>query len=170
MTVLDLAARFWEKVDRNGSLPPHNPELGNCWVWKRARDDLGYGWFSIGAKMHRAHRVAWFLEHGRWPSPKALHKCDNPSCVRGSHLFEGTDEDNTADKMRKGRQARGEKHGAWSRGESNVRSKLSNADISEMRASYKRGEFLQSELSKRYGISQSLVSRILNKKAWKHLP
>jgi hypothetical protein len=28
-----LEERFWEKVDKNGPVPAHRPELGPCWVW-----------------------------------------------------------------------------------------------------------------------------------------
>ncbi len=62
----------------------------------------GYGVF----RSHRAHRVAFFLEHKRWPQPCALHKCDNRRCVRPDHLFEGTLADNNRDCAAKGRSAR----------------------------------------------------------------
>ena len=29
--------RFWSKVNKAGSVPPHRPELGPCWVWVAAR-------------------------------------------------------------------------------------------------------------------------------------
>jgi hypothetical protein len=32
-----------------------------------------------------------------------LHKCDNRKCFRPDHLFEGTEADNTADMIAKGR-------------------------------------------------------------------
>ena len=28
-----LEERFWRKVDKNGPIPEHRPELGPCWVW-----------------------------------------------------------------------------------------------------------------------------------------
>lgn len=40
-----------------------------------------------------------------------LHECDNPRCVNPLHLFEGTDKDNSDDKVKKGRQAKWKKHG-----------------------------------------------------------
>jgi hypothetical protein len=43
----------------------------------------------------------------------ALHHCDNPPCARPSHLFEGTQAENDADRHAKGRDARGRRNGAW---------------------------------------------------------
>ena len=58
-----------------------------------------------------AHRMAWELEHGPIPGDLwVLHRCDNPPCVRLDHLFLGTHADNMADKVAKGRQARGDDH------------------------------------------------------------
>lgn len=104
---MPLAERFWPKVDKNGPVAPHRPELGPCWMWTGGTDKKGYGRISIGRRssggMVVAHRVAFLLEHGRWPEPCALHHCDNPSCVRPEHLFEGTKSDNMRDCARKGR-------------------------------------------------------------------
>ena len=51
----------------------------------------GYGYFyDDDTRLRRAHRVAWELEHGPLPEDVALmHTCDNPACVRVSHLVPG---------------------------------------------------------------------------------
>lgn len=94
---LPLAARFWRHVEKTGG----------CWNWTAARNRKGYGTFTMPGKMRHvptlAHRVSWFLTHGKWPEPCALHRCDNPRCVRPDHLFEGTKADNNADMRAKGR-------------------------------------------------------------------
>jgi hypothetical protein len=109
------------------------------------------------------------LEHGKWPQPQALHKCDNPTCVRVSHLFEGTNSDNHLDKIRKGRQARGEVQGTWSRGETNTQAKLTNKKVQTTRRLYVKGVANQHELSAMFEVSQSLVNRIIHRKNWKHV-
>lgn len=97
---ISAEARFWCKVNKNGPLPPHRPELGRCWVWVAGKSKRGYGKFIFEGKNWRAHRFAWFLKHGR-VKDCILHKCDNPSCVR--HLFSGNMSENILDCVAKGR-------------------------------------------------------------------
>ena len=95
---------FWSKVDKNGPVPAHRPELGPCWLWTASTATKGYGQFMWGTAVAGTHRIAWLLTFGRWPEPCCLHHCDNPRCVRPDHLFEGTHADNIADMFAKGRQ------------------------------------------------------------------
>lgn len=89
-----------------------------CWNWTAAKRENGYGVINIEGRAIRAHRAAWNLFKGEIPNHESfhgmcvLHKCDNKACVNPDHLFLGTQSDNSADKVSKGRQAKGDSSGA----------------------------------------------------------
>jgi hypothetical protein len=157
-----MADRFWAKVDKNGPVPPHRPELGPCWVWTAGKDNKGYGQFGIGSRNDgtdghtRSHRVSFFLEYGRWPMPHALHHCDNPSCVNPAHVYEGDNAQNAKDRVDRGRTSRGiDRPGA----------KLTEATVAEIRSA--TGS--QRAIAKRFGVSQWTVCHVRLGKVWKHV-
>lgn len=95
-----LNIRFWDKVE----------DGPGCWLWTGAILKVsGYGAFAVKGKRVAAHRFAWELYHGKIPKRKdyhgwtVCHRCDNPACVRPSHLFLGSHKDNMRDMIRKGR-------------------------------------------------------------------
>ena len=54
-----------------------------------------------------AHRVSWELHNGPIPPGKIImHSCDHPWCVNPAHLSVGTQKDNMADCIAKGRKAK----------------------------------------------------------------
>jgi hypothetical protein len=96
--VTGAAERFWAKVDIGG------PD--ECWPWTAGTYRKGYGQFNAGPPWHpnHAHRYAWIYTYGDPGELHVLHSCDNPPCCNPAHLFLGTNADNMADKVAKGRQ------------------------------------------------------------------
>jgi len=91
--------RFLAKVDKNGPVPEHRPELGPCWAWTAYRNALGYGQFGLAGRrggLVLAYQWAWQQEHGPVPDGLVLdHLCRNPACVRPAHLEAVTQSVNT---------------------------------------------------------------------------
>ena len=144
-----IKERFWSKVKKNSG----------CWEWRGGRL-RGYGSFTVKRKPVRAHRFSYELHIGPIPEGMCvLHHCDNPPCVNPAHLFVGTNADNVADMVAKGRQA-------GPKGERNPNSKLNANDVLAIRSA---AGFYQRELAKKYGVSRSLINMILHRKRWAHI-
>jgi len=162
--------------DRFFSRVSNTPTPKGCFEWTH-RLRGGYGTFWSGKRL-LAHRVAYFLHAGVDPQDRLVcHTCDNPACVNPAHLFLGTDADNSADKMRKGRwkAVRGKDHGfnkhpeCVPRGERHGCAKLTDAEIVEIRALRSSGMTL-AKIAPLFKVDQSLVSLIALRKIWKHVP
>lgn len=152
-----------------------------CWEWPKSRMGSGYGQVSnrVGGRNVPAyvHRVAHFIATGSLAiGMDVCHHCDNPACINPAHLFEGTAQDNLQDMSSKGRSNRGKKlpkgSDHWSvrnpervRGSSNGNAKLTEAEVREILASSERGV----RLAERFGVTQSLISRIRKGRCWPHV-
>lgn len=80
-----------------------DPET-QCWNWQGAKTAEGYGKIKVDGETQRAHRVSYELHKRRIGAGKVIrHKCDNPSCVNPTHLVAGTQAQNVADIVRRGR-------------------------------------------------------------------
>ena len=147
--------RFWYRVDTHGGVDA-------CWEWTAARHYKGYGEIQIGTRhKDKAHRVAWRLSTGlEIPAHGAImHTCDNPPCCNPRHLVLGTNAQNVADKVAKGRQLRGEQH---------PRAKLTRAIVEELRRRYNPAERVYiTTLARAYGISTRHISGIIRGESWR---
>lgn len=147
---IPLAERMQRYTDRSGG-----PDT--CWPWTRSRNADGYGKAGVGTRAEmRAHRAAWQVAYGAIPDGMCvLHHCDNPACCNPRHLFLGTNVDNIADKVAKGRQ-RGPQPG-----ERNHSAKLTDQQALEIRERYAAGGVRQRQIAAEYGVGQSQISRVV---------
>lgn len=154
-------ASFNKRVDKSG----------DCWIWLGPLSESGYGKFNCldGKRNWRAHRASWTIAYGPIPDGMlVLHKCDNRRCVRPEHLFLGNNKDNTQDALQKGRL---KDMGPWRHpcpGELNGRAKINLTDVQEIRDMANKGT-LQRDISRKFGIGQTAVSKIVNNQTWKHV-
>ena len=129
-----------------------------CWLWDGGgKGQRGYYSISVNGRLERIHRVAWKRYRGLIPPGFIVcHHCDVRCCVNPDHLFLGEPVDNTADMIRKGRMARGERRS---------NSKLTNEKVLEIRAS-SLSSYL---LGVQYGIGSSTIRKLRRGKIWTHV-
>lgn len=110
----------------------------------------------------KTHRMALERHLGRpiEPTLAVLHSCNNPPCCNPDHLREGTHQENMDDKLRAGRQPRGE---------SNGRAKLTLAQVEEIKANVQG--LTQYQLADLYGVKRPCIAKIQRGKLWRlHTP
>lgn len=160
------ATQFWERVNKLG--PMHQTLRSRCWEWTGSKlkcKSGGYGRLLIAKKSQLAHRYSYSINVG--PIPEGInvcHHCDNPSCVRPSHLFLGTNADNAADRDAKGRQV-------VRRGEEFTHSKLTDESVRFIRENYTPGHpvFGSRAMARKFGVSSTVVKWVRQNKIWKHV-
>lgn len=147
----DPEKRFWSKVNKGDG----------CWEFSGSRcGPSGHRQFHDGEKGTLAHRYSYALHFGGIPEGACIcHRCDNPACVRPDHLFAGSQADNVADMVGKGRSRKGGKH--WN-------AKLTRGDVVEIRRLAARG-MMQKDIAERFGVSGTTVHKIVHRKRWGHV-
>lgn len=161
-------SRFHARIKRGNS--------SDCWPYQ-GYSLGGYGHYNYkkGGRSVRAHRLAYYLHYGIWPTVNVLHHCDNPPCCNPCHLFVGTHADNVADKVAKNRQARGSCHGSVShpektrRGEMHPMAKLTATMVAYIKGMLRGIPGEQTEIARRTGISNYTVHLIAKNKIWKNV-
>lgn len=183
---LTIEENFWRQVNKNGPVPSHIPNLGQCWVWTGGTLRHGYGSFHIncgpdGLPHSASHRYSYVLAFGPIPEGlHVLHKCDNPPCVNPFHLFIGTQADNMRDMVAKQRAyvQRHKFYGAENgmvrhpesvlRGERNPHAKLTDELVTAMRKRAKSGESIR-WLAAEHGLSISTARHAICASTWAHV-
>lgn len=125
-----------------------------CIIWPGALNSGGYPVTWHKGKIAYMHRVIAGAKKGE----VVMHTCDTPSCVNPTHLVVGTSAENSADMVKKKRQATGEECG---------NSKLRAPDVEHIREL--QGSLSSRKVGKLFGISKTNVLDIWNNKIWRNI-
>lgn len=128
-----------------------------CWEWKGTIDGYGYGVLDHNRRRYRGHVLA--LEYDGRPvleGQVGCHHCDNPRCVRPSHLYPGTPLDNVNDAVVRDRIAHGVR---------NYNAKLTPADVQEMR----KLDLPFAEIGRRFGVSRPTAAKAVKGQSWRRV-
>ncbi len=170
-------ARFWSKVDKCG------PD--ECWLWTGTLYDKDpkdrYPHFHVwrdGRIINlRGARVLWLIVTGEDPGELLVrHDCDNPPCVNPRHLQLGTALDNNRDRAKRNRNRDqwGDRNSSRLHPESIPRgarrgsAKLTDEFVREIRVMVGAG-ITQRAVARQVGVSQGIISEIVNRARWSHV-
>jgi hypothetical protein len=129
-----------------------------CWLWKGGHYPQGYGRIMIDGTTWVASRLSYTVYKN--PIPKGLlvrHRCDNPRCVNPDHLLLGTHQDNTEDKIERGRHSHGESHAA---------AKLTEDQVRKIRQLKASGYKTIASLAKAYDMHPHTIRLIISRRLW----
>jgi hypothetical protein len=141
-------------------------EYGECWPWTGASTQRPDGYVQAvfcaldlepGRRTFVAPRVAFYLVHNRWPTPYALHGCENSLCCNAEnpeHVHEGTAQQNAAEMFSRNRGS----YPPVRVGIQASRAKLTDEQAAQILARYQLGGVRQVDLAAEYGVSQAAVS------------
>lgn len=128
-----------------------------CLTWPFGGNGNGYGQIRYNGKKGFPHRIICELAHGAAPSAthQAAHACGNRACVNPRHLRWLDQSGNEADKIVHERHNRGERHPL---------SKLTEADVRQIRAL--DGQMTHREIAEKFGVGSAHICRVLNGGEW----
>ena len=145
---MNTAQDFWSRVEPGPA--------DTCWEWQGNLNRDGYGRFSSCSTWYLAHRVAFYLSHGHEPEQCVLHSCDNPRCCNPSHLSDGSNKENTAQMIARGRNIEGTDH---------KNAKLSADQVRELRRMRSLG-WSHYKLGDVFGVSEATSRNVVARKRY----
>lgn len=137
--------------------------MTECILWSKSKDRDGYGQIVSNGKHLKAHRLAYAqannLSYDDLKGQIVRHKCDTPSCINPEHLELGSHQDNMDDRRKRGRTARGVKHG---------RAVLTDEDVANIRKEYVKRSSTHGcpALALKYNVHLSTIHKIVNHLRW----
>jgi len=131
------------------------PNTG-CWLWLGADVADGYGQVRVEGPKVRVHRAMYIACHGPVsPDLVVRHRCDVTACCNPQHLTIGTQKENVADCIKRGRRADSRGRG----------SKLTAEDVLAIRDDRRVYRLIAED----YGIVKNTVQAIKARRIWSHL-
>lgn len=168
-TLAHIAGRL---LARSAVLDPERLTNGvPCREWTGKSKRGGYARIWDGERLVDAHRLSYEVNKGPIPLGKDVcHHCDVTGCIEPAHLWAGSEAENTADMIAKGRHWAGRLVTARKligrpstrRGRHNVKARLNESQVREILRDGRRGTVIAAE----YGISASLVYGIKGGRNW----
>lgn len=167
--------RFWNRVD------DADGDANQCWIFNGPVANHGYAnfWYMSETQLDpvtgknrkryiTAHRFSALIEPRLGTKINAqgacvMHHCDNKVCVNPNHLTVGTQKENIHDMIAKGRT-----NYVAPIGEANGKSKLTEAQVKEIRSLYKPGVVSYRQIAEQYGMHEDSIRYAVNI-GWKHV-
>jgi hypothetical protein len=140
--VISIDARYEQKIDRTGG-----PDA--CHPWTGARNGEGFAMFGVDYKMLAAHRWAYIRYVGPLTKQQSVRfLCDDRGCQNRQHWVA----ESRADSVRRTRS-----------GSRNGRAKLTEADVTAIRAS----DEPSARLANRYRVAPETVRHVRAGETWR---
>lgn len=138
-------------------------------ILKLIKSKRGYFYIFLSKNGKREHFYVHILVLEAFIGLRPLnmecrHLDGNPSNNKSNNLLWGTHFENMQDRIRHGRYYTGNQKGI-----NNPSSKINDWIIRIIRRLLEQGDLYQREIAKIFGVDQSLISYIKNKKIWKHI-
>lgn len=150
--------RFWKYVTKG--------KANECWLWTGYLNASGYGRMFISHDVKPtnilSHRLSYQMHVG--PIPDGLHichTCDTPPCVNPKHLYAGTDADNVADRINRGRSRHHRPIGVL-----HPAAILTDEKVREILLATNERTVV---LAEKYGVKPGTIYSVRERRAWKHV-
>ena len=137
---------------------------GECLISTASLSGNGYPQMRFKGRPHHLHRLVLTEKLGRdlQPGEQGNHRCHRQTCINPDHIYCGSQQENVNDMWRAGRAnvsdgPRGEAHGM---------SKLTLANVREIRCKWASGGVALRDLAAEYGVAKVTISNVLRGQTW----